>query len=307
MDFRDLQEISALLLPKFQYHDPRTLIEACEIMAELKDRARPLAGGTDLLVNMKKGALSPESVVSLSRIQALTGIESSKTILRIGTCHTIAKLAASDVVNRKFRALCTSAGSLGSPLIRNLATAGGNLVSARPAADLPPSLMAYGASVILRKASGEKTVPLHDFFLGPGKTVMEADEILTEILVPDPPPGSGAAYIKLGNRKSLEISMVNAASFISLDGSGETIRKTRIVLGAVAPVPLRAVSAEQLLMGEKASDLLFRRAAEAAALECKPINDFRGSARYRRAMVAVLVERTLKKAWKRAVQWPREG
>ena len=295
-----------MLLPKFQYHEPRTLIEACQIMAEFKDRSRPLAGGTDLLVNMKKGILSPESVVSLSRIQELASIESSGTMLRIGACHTIAELAASDVLCEKFRALSTGAGSLGSPLIRNLATAGGNLVSARPAADLPPSLMAYGASVILRRAAGERMLPLHDFFLGPGQTVMETDEILSEILVPDPPPGSGAAYIKLGNRKSLEISVVNVASFISLDDRAETIRKSRILLGAVAPIPLRAVSAEQLLTGEKPGDLLFRRAAEAAASECKPIDDFRGSARYRRAMVEVLVERTLKKAWKRAEEWPGE-
>ena len=276
-------------------------------MAELKSRALPLAGGTDLLVNMKKGILRPESVVSLAKIQALSGMESSGTMLRIGACTAISKLAKSDVVYGKFRALHTSAGSLGSPLIRNLATAGGNLVSARPAADLPPSLMVYGASVVLRRASGEKTLPLHDFFLEPGKTVMEADEILSEILVPEPPPGSGAAYIKLGNRKSLEISMVNVASFISLDHRTETIQNIRIVLGAVAPIPLRAVSAEQLLKGEKPGDLLFHRAAKAAAAECKPIDDFRGSSRYRRAMVAVLVERTLKTAWERAAKWPGEG
>jgi aerobic carbon-monoxide dehydrogenase medium subunit len=287
-------------LPKFQYHEPRTLVEACEIMADLKDRARPLAGGTDLLVNMKKGIFRPESVVSLSGIQALNGMENSGTMLKVGACSTIAKLAASHLVFEKFTALHAGAGSLGSPLIRNLATAGGNLISARPAADLPPALMAYGASVILKSISGEKTIPLHDFFLGPGKTVMEADEILSKILLPDPPPGSGAAYIKLGNRKSLEISMVNVASFISLDPGAEKIQKIRIVLGAVAPIPLRAVSAEQLLTGEKPGGPLFRRAAKAAASECKPIDDFRGSARYRRAMVEVLVERSLETAWRRA-------
>jgi CO/xanthine dehydrogenase FAD-binding subunit len=295
-----------LILPKFRYYEPRTIIEACQIMAELKDRARPLAGGTDLLVNMKKGIVSPESVVSLCEIQDLGDIESSGTILRIGACHTISGLAASDVLRQRFRALSTSSGSLGSPLIRNLATAGGNIVSARPAADLPPSLMAYGASVILKSASGERILPLHDFFLGPGQTVMEADEILSEILVPNPPPGSGAAYIKLGNRRSLEIAVVNVVSFIALDDRAETIRKSRIVLGAVAPVPLRAVFAEQLLKGEKPGDLLFHRAAEAAASECMPIDDFRGSARYRRAMVEVLVERALKTALKRAENWPGE-
>lgn len=296
-----------MLLPKFQYHEPQSMCEACRIMAELQDRARPLAGGTDLLANMKRGLLSPESLVSLSGIPELVGIESSGTMLRIGACHNVADLAASHIICEKFKALGIGARSLGSPLVRNLATAGGNLVSARPAADLPPSLMAYGASVILRNVSGERMLPLHDFFLGPGQTVMKADEILSVIMVPEPPPGSGADYIKLGNRKSLEISVVNAASFIALDDRVETILKSRIVLGAVAPVPLRAVSAERLLTGEKPGDLLFRRAAEAAASECKPIDDFRGSARYRRAMVAVLVERTLKRALKRAQNWPGEA
>lgn len=281
-------------------------MEACQIMAEFKDRARPLAGGTDLLVQMKEGNLSPESVVSLSRIQELSGMESSGTMLRIGACHTVSELAASHLLGERFWALRTAASSLGSPLIRNLATAGGNLVSARPAADLPPSLMAYGGRVILTRTSEERTLPLDGFFLGPGQTLMQGDEILSGILIPRPPPGSGAAYIKLGNRKSLEISVVNVASFISLEEGTETIRKSRIVLGAVAPVPLRAVSAEQLLEGERPGERLFRRAAETAASECRPIDDLRGSARYRRAMVEVLVERTLKEAWKRAAHWSGE-
>ncbi len=295
-----------MLLPRLRYHEPRTLMEACQIMAEFKDRARPLAGGTDLLVQMKEEILSPESVVSLSRIQEFSGMESSGTMLRIGACHTVSELAASPLLGERFGALRTAASSLGSPLIRNLATAGGNLASARPAADLPPSLMAYGGRVILTRTAEERILPLDGFFLGPGQTVMEGDEILSGILVPHPPPGSGAAYIKLGNRKSLEISVVNVASFISLDERTETIRKSRIVLGAVAPVPLRAVSAEQLLEGERPGERLFRGAAETAASEYRPIDDLRGSARYRRAMVEVLVERTLKEAWKRAAHWPGE-
>ncbi len=295
-----------MLLPKFQYHEPRTLVEACQIMAELRDRARPLAGGTDLLVNMKKGVLSPETVISLTKIHRLTDIDRSGTMLRIGACLTINDLAGSDVLSQEFSALRTGAESLGSPLIRNLATIGGNLVSARPAADLPPSLMAYGASVVMKKASGERLLPLHEFFLGPGQTVMEADEILTEILVPCPPPKSGAAYVKLGNRKALEISLVNVASFVSLYDMTGLILSCRIVLGAVAPAPVRAFAAEKFLVGMKPGDALFHQAAEVAISECEPIDDFRGSARYKRAMVGVLVERTLKTAWKRAEDWPGE-
>ena len=293
-------------LPKFQYHEPQTLVEACQIMAELRDHARPLAGGTDLLVNMKKGVFSPETLISLTKIHHLADIDRSGTMLRIGACLTINDLAGSDVLSQEFRALRTGAESLGSPLIRNLATIGGNLVSARPAADLPPSLMAYGASVVMKKSSGERLLPLHDFFLGPGQTVMEADEILTEILVPCPPPRSGGAYIKLGNRKALEISLVNVASFVSLDDMTGLILSCRIVLGAVAPVPVRAFASEKFVVGKKPGDALFHQASEVATSECEPIDDFRGSARYRRAMVGVLVERTLKTAWKRAEEWPGE-
>lgn len=284
------------LLPKFQYHDPSTLEEACQIMAELKEKAKPLAGGTDLFVNMKKGIISPENVVSLGRIGILGEKNVSNGQIRLGSCMTVAELAQSDVIRTQFSALSVGANSLGSPLIRNLATIGGNLVSARPAADLPPSLIAYGAHVVLKKTSEDRRVPLSDFFRGPGQTVMGPDEILAEIVIDRPPSYSGAGYIKLGLRKSLEISIVNVAAFLSLDGQDGTITTARVVLGAVAPAPIRAPSSEQVLMGEKPGESLFAKAGEAASADSQPIDDFRGSAEYRRAMVEVLTKRTLNMA-----------
>jgi carbon-monoxide dehydrogenase medium subunit len=157
--------------------------------------------------------------------------------------------------------------------------------------------MAYGAQVVLKKSSGERTVSLDDFFRGPGQTVIEPDEILTGIVLETPPSYSGSAYIKLGLRKALEISLVNVAAFISLDDQNGPIKMSRIVLGAVAPVPIRATAAEQVLLAEKPGDDLFKRAGEAAAGDSKPIDDFRGSAEYRRAMVEVLTQRALNMAY----------
>jgi carbon-monoxide dehydrogenase medium subunit len=296
-----------MLLPKFDYHEPRTLSEACEMMAEFRERARLMAGGTDLIVNMKKGVVSPEKVVSLGRIPELAGVESSDGFVGIGACLKVSEVCRSGEGLSDFCALGQAAQGLGSPLIRNLATIGGNLVSARPAADLPPPLMAYDAGVILQSASGKRKVSLQGFFQGPGKTLMEPEEILTEILIEKPPPRSGAAYWKLGFRKALEICIVSVACFVSLESEGERIDSARIVLGAVAPTPLRAVKAETLLVGEKPDEALFFRAGEAAAGESKPITDLRGSADYRRAMVAVLTERTLRIAFEKATSHGQAG
>jgi carbon-monoxide dehydrogenase medium subunit len=269
-------------------------------MGELKESARPIAGGTDLLVKMKKGQISPSNVVSLGKLRELKDVSWSGDLFRIGACRTVARLSDSSEISGWFSALATGAGLLGSPLIRNLATIGGNLVTARPAADLPPALMAYGASVLLKSTSGERRVSLDQFFLGPGLTVMKSDEIMTEVQIERPPARSGSSYIKLGTRRALEISIVSVAAFAALDEKNGTLSAARIVMGAVAPTPLRAFSAEKLLLGEKPTDRLFHEAAKAAAADSLPIDDFRGSASYRRAIVAVLTERTLKEAVERA-------
>jgi carbon-monoxide dehydrogenase medium subunit len=284
-----------MLLPKFEYHEPTTLEEACQIMSELGHGAKPLAGGTDLIVNMKKKIVSPGHLVSLSMIDDLKKIDASNGLLKIGACLTAAELAESKEIRETLTALSRGAESLGSPLIRNLATIGGNLISARPAADLPPALIAYGAKVALKNSSGERLVSLEDLFLGPGETLIGPNEILTEIHVDSPPPSAGAAYIKLGVREALEISLVNVAAFISMDRDG-SIQEARIVLGSVAPTPIRATSAEQILTGEKPSETLFSRAGEAASNDSKPIDDFRASAEYKRAMVEVLTQRALNQA-----------
>lgn len=289
-----------MLLPKFQYHEPSTLAEACRMMAELGGTVRPIAGGTDLIINMRRRTVTPEHVVSLGRIKELCSMGLSGRTFEIGACCTVASLAESSEIASEFHALCEGALSLGSPLVRNLATVGGNLVTARPAADLPPPLMAYGGSVTLQSSQEQRLVPLEQFFLEPGRTVMKPAEILTRIVVETPPAFSGASYIKLGTRRALEISIVSVGSFLALESPGGRILSARIVLGAVAPVPIRARDAEKTLIGEIPSRSLFVKAGETAAQESKPIDDHRGTAEYRRAMVSVLTQKTLQAALERA-------
>jgi carbon-monoxide dehydrogenase medium subunit len=289
-----------LLLPQFEYHEPSTLEEACQLMAQLKDKARPLAGGTDLLVNMKKGNIRPENVISLDRIPDLKERGPSDGQWQLGACTIVTELAEDADLEAPFYGLTVAAKGLGSPLIRNLATIGGNLATARPAADLPPPLMAHGAKVVLKKAGGERLVLLKDFFKGPGETVMAPDEILSQVILEKPPPLSGSHYIKLGLRKALEISLVNVAAFLSLKAGDGTIASARVVLGAVAPVPMRASSAEEVLIDQRPDESLFSEAGEAAARDSRPIDDHRGSAAYRRDMVKVLTKRCLSMALSRA-------
>ncbi len=289
-----------MLLPKFNYHEPRSVDEATRLLDEIGSEASVMAGGTDLLVNLKLGKTAPKHVVSLSRIEDLKGVKREQGSLTLGACVTASELKEQAEIKAEFNGLSQSAGSLGSPLIRNLATVGGNIVTARPAADLPPSLMAYGASIVLKNEKGERIIPLEGFFKGPGQTAIEPKEILCGVVLKEPPPYSGGGYVKLGVRKALEISLVNLAAFIALDGPNGPIKQARIVLGSVAPVPIRSPSAEAVLMGERPDDTLFEKAGTAAAKDARPIDDFRGSAEYRREMVKVLTRRALKLAYEEA-------
>jgi carbon-monoxide dehydrogenase medium subunit len=289
-----------MLLHDFEFHEPATEAEACEIMGRFGASARPIAGGTDLMVNMKKKIVMPEQVVSLGRIDALRSMERDGDALRIGACVTVSELAESDLVHDAVDALAEGARALGSPLVRNLATIGGNLGSARPAADLPPPLLAYGAGVVIAGNRGRREMDLGAFFKGPGMTALDADEIITEIRVPVPVSGAGAGYLNIGVRKAQDCNIVNVASFLELDVDDGRIRTARIVMGSVGPTPLRAPSAEKLLIGEMPGDAVFERASRAASRDSSPILDFRGSAEYRRAMVGVLTRRTLAVALKKA-------
>lgn len=291
-----------MLLPKFEFHQPVSVAEACEILAAHGPKAKLVAGGTDLLVNMKKRIVTPQHVVCLSKIASMHRIEQKADQIIIGGRYTVAELAADTLVEQKLDALRRGARALGSPLVRNRATIGGNIGSARPAADLPPSLIAYGATAVLESRRGTREVNLGKFFKGPGFTEIDADEVLTEIRVPVPRSGEGAGYINLGVRKAQDCNVVNVASFVALNPKDGRIEKARIVMGSVGPTPLRARSAEAVLIGQKPEEILFIKAGEVARLDCTPIDDFRGAASYRKAMVGILTKRTLESAHRQAIR-----
>ncbi len=289
-----------MLLPKFDYLVPETMEEACSMLGHFGMKAKVLAGGTDLLVNMKKHLLSPEQIISLKKIEGLgEATTQNGSGLSIGPLSTAAYLAGSELIRDRVSVLAQGAGRLGSPLVRNRATVGGNLITARPASDLAPPLLVLGAGLVLKGPQGDRHLSLDQFFLGPGQTVLRNDEILAGILIPKPQGPSAGAYIKLGTRKTLEIALVNTASFLELGPDG-SITTARVALGAVAPVPFLASSVGKILEGVKPKnedDPAFKEAARAAARDSKPITDHRGSADYRRDMVEILTLRTLKTAF----------
>lgn len=293
-----------MLLPSFEFHEPSTLEEALQLLSELGGNAKVLAGGTDLLVRMKRKVDKPHHVISIARVPSFDAvIPRNGHGVTVGSAVTAATLSRHELLMDRFTPLAIAAGKLGAPMIRNRATIGGNLANARPAADLPPPCMVLGATLKLKSLSGERDVPVVDFFRGPGETVMEPHELLVSINMETPPPWSGGSYIKLGSRKALEISMVNVAVLITLQEPNGPISDARIALGAVAPTPVRAYAAEELLIGEKPSADLFQSAGEVGVGMCSPITDHRGTMEYRCLMIEVLTRRALKEALDRAMAW----
>ncbi|MDP2917605.1 MAG: xanthine dehydrogenase family protein subunit M [Dehalococcoidia bacterium] len=277
----------------FDYLKPKTLEEACKLIAKYKN-ARLLAGGTDLKVMMGCRGLMPSRVISLESVSDLNYITYDKAGLRIGALATMTDVSNAPVVREKFPMLAQATEQMGSPQIRNTATLIGNLCRAAPSADTAPPLIALGAKVKLVSASGERVIPLEQFFIGPGETVLRSDEILAEVQVSNPAPNTSGTYVRVSARNAMAIAIVGVAALVTMDAKRTGISDARIVLGAVAPTPIRATRAEYLLKGKPADAALIEKAAQAAAEASKPISDTRGTARYRREMVRVLVNQALK-------------
>ena len=291
-----------MLLPNFDFHDPDKLSDALALKAEYLDNARFIAGGTDLLVHMKKKLVKTGHLINLSKIDSLSQITQDEQSITIGACVTMAQLCASEIIREKFTALQIGAHSLGNHLIRNRATIGGNVCNASPAGDSLCPLLVYDAKVLLASGENKREVPVDKFFTGPGKSQIQNDEILSGFKLPIPDKSSSAHYIQLGKRKSSEINVVNLASYLEIDTDTKKIISAKIALGSVAPTPIRAKNAEAVLKDKIADESLFYKAAETARRQdCKPIDDFRGSAAYRQAMIGVLTLRTLRAAYEGAI------
>lgn len=293
-----------MLLPRFEYHEPTTLEEAIKLLSELGGNAKVLAGGTDLLVRMKQKIDRPAHVISVARIPGLSEIiPRNGHGISVGAGVSAATLSRHELLWDRFTPLAAAASRLGSPLVRNRATIGGNLVNARPAADLPPACMVLNATVKLKSRSNERDVPVNEFFRGPGETVIEPNELMVSINMETPPPWTGGAYVKLASRKTLEISLVNVAALITLQSPDGPIVDAKIALGAVAPMPVRAYAAEEFLIASKPSEELFQKAGETGVGMCSPITDHRGTMEYRCMMIEVLTKRCLSMALESARSW----
>jgi len=284
-------------MKKFDYLKPNTLEEALSLLNQYGDRAKMIAGGTDAIVMNRQKKISPDVFISLRGIPGLDQIEFNG-IFKIGALVTHRTIEQSELIRKRLPILAGASSVLGSVQVRNVATIGGNLCTASPSAETAPSMLVYEAEVHLVSQNGERRLSLESFFVGPGENALDKKEILKGILLPSPPPHSVGAYLKLGRRKSVDLSIVNVAVLLTLDPKTGICERARIALGAVAPTPLRAKETEKILEGNLLDDGIIRKAGDCAKQECSPITDIRGSADYRREMVGVLVEKAIKQSMK---------
>jgi carbon-monoxide dehydrogenase medium subunit len=285
-------------LPQFEYVSPKSAEEACSFLARYQGGALPLAGGTDLLVKMKHRRVVPECLVNLKNIAGLDGIDyDEEKGLRIGALATIQSLKNSVIVKRRFKVLADAAGVESSVQIRNVATIGGNIANASPAADAPLALIALKASVVLTQSAGQREVPLEDFFLGPGKSVLQPGEIISKIRVPALQARTGGAYVKHAVRRT-DIAIVSVAVVVRL--AEKACEEARIALGSVAPTAIRAKRAEAIIEGREITDELAAEAARSAMEESRPIDDIRGYAEYRAKTVLEITKQAILEATQNA-------
>ncbi len=284
-----------MIAAKFEYLAPETMEEAALLLSRHKTAAKVLAGGTDLLVQFKHGERLPRYIINMKGIPNQDFLAyDEKEGLKIGALATIRSIETSPVIQQKFSILAQAASQLGTASVRNCATIGGNLCNAAPSAETAPALLVLEARVKIISADGERTVPIEEFFTGPGQTVLHPHEILSEIQVPNPLPQSGGVYLAQTIRKALDLAIVGVAVVTTLDG--DILKNVKIALGAVAPTPIRARKAETVIKGQRLSDPLLDEAGLAASKEANPIDDIRGSAEYRRKVIRGLVGRAIKQA-----------
>ena len=282
------------LLKPFAYLGPKTVREALQIISEYGRKADVLAGGTDLVISMKKRQISPQYIVNIKDIPDLDYIRYSREAgLKIGALATHSAIANSPIIKDMFNPLATACNKVGTPQVRNMATIGGNVCKAGPSQDTPPVLLVLDARLKLVTLSGERVVPIDKFFIGPFKTVLQEAELLTEIQIPTPPRRSAGCYKWCTKAVTVDETLVGVAVLMSLDSPGGVCSDIKIALGSVAPTPIRARKAEEVFRGKKVNDRLIEQAAQVAAEETRP----RSRADYRRRMSRVLVSEAITEAW----------
>ena len=284
---------------RFEFFEPETIGEASALLVQYNGEAELLGGGTDLIIGMKERTLTPEYVISLEKVPGIEGITYDESRgLWVGAMTKMRTIERSSVVRERYTALVEGAEEVGSIQIRNLATLGGNIAHGSPAADTAAALLVLDARVNIANGDDERTVPIADFFLGPGQTVLRTGEILTGFSMPPRSANSGSQYLKHKIRQVMDLAFVGVATSVSLNNG--TVADTKIGLAAVAPKPIRATDAESILTGNSVSDEILRQAAGAAAAQSSPISDLRCTAEHRREIVAALTKETAATAVARA-------
>lgn len=282
----------------FDYQAPRTLAEAVALLS--KGDSRPLAGGTDLIDHMRTGRFRPAVVVDIKKIPELNQLAADASGLKLGAAVPCYKIGSTCAVKSSYSALADAVSIIGGVQVQNRASVGGNLCTSGPAADSAPALLALGAVCQIAGPKGNRSVPLEQFFTGPGKNVLQAGEVLVEITCPAPAPNSGSNYRRFIPRNEMDIAVVGVGVSVTLDAGGQTIAAARIGLGAVGPTPILATEAAKALIGKPATDASYKAAGEAARAQTSPIDDMRGTVEFRRHVTGVLVERSLREAVARA-------
>lgn len=277
------------------YLRPQTVAEAVQVLAQAGSAATVVAGGTDIVGDIKFRGLKPTTIVNINRLEGLRYITDGPDGLRIGALTNIQQLVGNPVILKSYTALGDAAERFASLQVRNLATIAGSLGRASPGGDMAPPLMALGASVVAVGPGGEREIDLADFFLGPRRTVLQPGELMREIRVPKAPARSGSAYARLSYRDVLDLCIVGVASGITLDAAG-AVTTARLALGSVAPRPVRAANTEAFLLGKQLTDEVIREAGNLSNTDCNPITDQRASAEYRKQMMPVLTRRSLARA-----------
>ncbi|MCG8462207.1 MAG: xanthine dehydrogenase family protein subunit M [Holophagales bacterium] len=282
---------------ELDYHAPTSLGEALGLLAELGDEAKILAGGQSLIPAMRFRLAMPAHLIDINRIEGLAYLREEGGHLAIGALTRESALEESALVQDRYPLLADTARVIADPLVRNLATVGGNIAHADPANDHPATLLAYGAEVVAQGPVGQRTIDIDDFFVGLFENALAENELLVEIRVPSPEPGEGGAYVKF-ERKVGDYAIGAVAARLHLDG--DIVRSVRLGLTNVSPVPMRARQAEQELSGKPVSEEVLEAAGKAAAAECDPSADLRGGEDYKRDVIRALVKRAVRRAAARA-------
>jgi carbon-monoxide dehydrogenase medium subunit len=280
----------------FEYRTPKSLKEVHQELKKFGTDAKLIAGGTALLIMMKQRLVRPTCLVNLQALRPLKSIEAKNGAVRIGSLATHREVENSPLVKRALPLLAETYHHVATVSIRNMATVGGGLAHADPNQDPPPTLIALGASVKVSSANGSRTLPLEGFFTDYYETVLEPDEVITDLFVPRMQPNSAGAYLKFLPRTADDYATVSVAAVVTLEPGKKIFKDVCIALGSVGTTPIRAKAAEAVLRGQPVKPEALREAGEKAKSEVDPISDLRGSAEYKREMAAVFVRRALEKA-----------